>query len=403
MKQTKLVNNKVVRMLLLAVLALFALVSLYKGCCNAIELSQDFQWDAAKAFSMKMNPYIMSLHPGEGLDTKGLKEFYDLFEAANAPQKMEANQFPSLLMLLLPFTVFDPLAARYLWLACNLLFTAGIILLLRKTFLSKLDNYYFVVLMLLMLAGTPYRNQLGVGQHTLFSFFFFLLAVYLGEKEGYIPKILEVICLTICCFKYTLTAPLLLYYIYRKRIAPVAATAVIHVGLTAVSAMWLNASFTDMIAEPLKVAGKLASEGGLDFGALFSGSAFAFVLAGLVGIGLLIVCIMLPKGNDGLVISLLILWSLIMTYHRTYDFFVLAACAGMFTDDYQTEKSQNMGIMFYEVLLVLVFFVLRVFSENTASRIAIGTIYYAFTILVSIMAIEIIQKNKKQDIGVTNE
>lgn len=403
MEQSKLVNNKAVRIFLLAVLALLSLVSLYKGCCNAIELSQDFQWDAAKAFSMKLNPYIMSLHPGEGLDTKGLKEFYDLFEAANAPQKMEANQFPSLLMLLLPFTFFNPLTARYLWLACNVLFTAGIVFLLKKTFLAKLDNYYFALLMLLMVAGTPYRNQLGVGQHTLFSFFFFLLAVYLGEKDGCLPRIFEVICLTICCFKYTLTAPLFLYYIYKKRIIPIAATAVIHVGLTAVSAMWLNASFTDMIAEPLKVAGKLASEGGLDFGALFSGNAFAFVLAGLIGIGLLTVCFMLPKGNDGLVISLLILWSLIMTYHRTYDFFVLAACAGMFTDEHQTEKSQNMGIMFYEALLILVFFVLRVFSENTASRIAVGTIYYAFTILVSITAIEIIRNKEKSGIGVANE
>lgn len=365
-------ENKRLRMVILAVTALLALISVVQGCRNAVTFSQDFQWDAAKVFTLKINPYEESLEPSGVLNQYGYEEYF---------KQMEANQFPSLLMLLIPYTFLPPLAARYAWLASNLIFTAGIILLLKKTFLKRVEQDVFTLLMLLMLAGTPYRNQLGVGQHTLFAFFFFLLSVYFSEKEN--GRLRMVLSLVVCYFKYTLTVPLALYFIYKRRFKEIAASVLIHVGLTFVASWWLDATFFDMLLEPLKVSSALTSEGGLDFGALFLGSEISFVLAGIIMLLLFCMMLLFPKENDGIVIGILVLWSLIVTYHRTYDFFVLVLVAALF---YEKEQAQLVKTV-YVVVLLAVFFVLRIFGESTGSKICVGTLYYLFTIGITVLGL----------------
>ncbi len=192
-------------------LGAMATLSLVQGCRNGVHYSQDFQWDAAKALTMKVNPYIESIEPTGILSPYGYEEYFS---------QMEANQFPSLLWLLFPFTLLPPIGARYVWLIVNLLLTGGIGILLKNTYFKKVDNKIYFLFFLLMLAGTPWRNQIGVGQHTVFSFFFFLLAVWFAEKNGEKKSILlflgGVVSLTFCFFKYTLTAPLALYFLYKK-------------------------------------------------------------------------------------------------------------------------------------------------------------------------------------------
>ncbi|MFT3982528.1 MAG: glycosyltransferase 87 family protein [Lachnospiraceae bacterium] len=373
-------ENKKLRMAVLAVTALLAVISVVQGCRNAAAFSQDFQWDAAKVFTLKINPYRESLSPSGILDRYGYEEYF---------KQMEANQFPSLLMLLIPYTLLPPLAARYAWLASNLLFTAGIIWLLKKTFLKGMGQEAFTLLMLLMLAGTPYRNQLGVGQHTLFAFFFFLLAVYFSEKEnGEFPMVLS---LVICYFKYTLTVPLALYFVYKRRVKELAISVFIHVGLTFAAAWWLDATFFDMLLEPLKVSSALAAQGGLDFGALFSGSDVSLVLAGIVMLLLFSMMLLFSQGNDGLAVGILTLWSMIVTYHRTYDFFVLVLVAALF---YEKERSAYIKAV-YAVVLLAVFFVLRIFSESAGSKICVGTLYYLFTIGITVLGLVTIFKESK--------
>lgn len=373
-------ENRKIRNVLLFAAALLALISVIQGCRNAAAFSQDFQWDAAKVFTLKINPYEESLHPSGVLEQYGYEEYF---------KQMEANQFPSLLMLLIPYTFLQPLTARFVWLASNLLFTAGIIWLLRKTFLKAADKDVFTLLMLLMLAGTPYRNQLGVGQHTLFAFFFFLLAVYFSEKEK--RQFLTVLSLVICYFKYTLTVPLVLYFVYKKKWKELTASVLVHIGLTGVAAWWLDAGFLDMVRMPLQVSSALAAEGGLDFGALLSGSPVSFVFAVLVMLLLFALMLLMPKGNDALVISMLTLWSLIVTYHRTYDFFVIVIVTALF---YEKEQKTYMKAA-YAVTLLAVFFVLRLFSESVGSKICVGTLYYLFTTAVTAIGILTVIKNKK--------
>ncbi|MCR5508371.1 MAG: DUF2029 domain-containing protein [Lachnospiraceae bacterium] len=395
---TRLWNRKAVRYAILIILSAMAALSLVQGIRNAAAFSQDFQWDAARALVLGADPYEESMHPGTYPAVSAFKEYC---------LQMEANQFPSLLMLLIPYTFLPPLIARYAWIVSNLIFTVGIVILLRATFLKRADRDLFAAFMLLMIAGTPYRNQLGVGQHTLFSFFFFLLGVWFLEREDRKVSFAgAVLALFICYFKYTLTVPLAIYFIYKKRYPEIVISALMHVILTGVAAWWLNDSFINMIIKPLKVSGALAAEGGLDFGALLNGSPAAYVLALIVMAGLFAMAVLPVKGGgreekdaDGRFISVLILWSLILTYHRTYDFFVIVTVLAFFLDKDGTvtgsggkdedKKGRIKRYLWpgYLLVLIAVFFVLRVFSESVPSKIAVGTIYYLFTAAVTAAAI----------------
>ncbi|MGN0253736.1 MAG: glycosyltransferase family 87 protein [Lachnospiraceae bacterium] len=394
----KLSQNKYFKNALLLILILLAAVSLFQGVRNAIHDSQDFQWDAMKVFSHRINPYDESanMNPSGILEQYGYDKYY---------LQMEANQFPSLLMILLVFAPLQPLTARYVWIVLNLLFTALIVFLLKKTLLKDMDNYSFCMLSLLMIAGTPYRNQLGVGQHTLFAFCFFLIALYFSEYSEKRNAFIVTIALFICYFKYTLTVPLVLYFIYKKRYKEIIVSVLMHGVLTLVGAWWLNDSIMNMILKPLLVSSKLAAEGGLDISALFSGSVIAYILAFVIMLALFISAFRMNPKYERTYMSCLILWSLIITYHRTYDFFVMITVYAMFlelealSENSQCIMSEN-GInylkIFYFITMISVFFVLRVFMESLSSRIFVGILYYILTIAVSIIVGRVRYYGKKE-------
>ncbi|MBQ6575933.1 MAG: DUF2029 domain-containing protein [Lachnospiraceae bacterium] len=396
-------DNKALRAAVLVMLAALALVSVIKGLQNAAEFSQDFQWDAAKALTMRLDPYELSLEPSRTAGIEPLDRFYRMFTDRGLKQKMEANQFPSLLMLLAPMTVFSPQAAKIVWAVLNIGFTAGIVWLLGKTFFEHSDRTDFAAVMLLMIAGTPYRNQLGVGQHTLFAFFFFMLAVFIdrhsGDRAGLMRSAGITLCLAVSYFKYTLTAPLALYFLFRKRYREFAASVMIHVILTAFAALWLGKSFIYLITAPLKVASVLASEGGIDLGVFLPQGLYA-AAAVIIAALLLYLALKMPEDAANLLFSILILWSLVITYHRTYDFFVFSAAAAMFVrqcpGDIQDDKSGRRDcIMFiwYALLMFMLCFLLRIFDENAASKLIVGITYYLFTIAATIKGVRSIRKS----------
>lgn len=393
----KLFEHKIIRITIIVILAVMAAVSVYQGIRNALVFSQDFQWDAAKSLFLRVDPYDVSMGKTDAL-SQDLQAFYDYYDSIDAPQRMEANQFPSLLMLLFPYTFLAQDTARIAWLITNLLCTVGIIVLLRKTFLRETDRFVFYVLVLLMLAGTPYRNQLGVGQHTLFSLFFFLLAVWLLEKKG--GSIPAILCLAVSYFKYTLTGVLAIYLIYKKKWKELFCSVGIHIVLTGIAAISLQESFANMLIKPLKVSSALISEGGLDFGTLIGGS-IAFIPAFLVMAGLLVLALKADTNGDGMLIAVLLLWSLIILYHRTYDFFTLVLVAGAFAGNDQWKlkgtPEGKVTVFFYGLVLFMVFFVLRLFNEADWIRIVTGTVYYGYTIWMTILFIRYYLRNKEYD------
>lgn len=404
---SRLYSSRIIRTAVFAVLVLAAVVSVFQGVRNAFAVSQDFQWDAAKALCSGLDPYELSIYPERALEDPDLARFYAMFTDQGLKQKMEANQFPSLLLLLAPMTLFPPETAKIVWCILNLVFTAGIALLLRRTFFEDVPGYGFAAAVLITLAGTPYRNQIGVGQHTLFAFFFFMIAVWTDKKKPLPPvadSVLIALALFISFFKYTLTAPLALYFLHRKRYRELAAAAAGHVILTGVCALYMGKSFVYMIKAPLEVASRLVSEGGIDLGVLFGGFkgyAAAFVIIAV----LTVIIYRLPEGYEKAVMAVLILWSLVLTYHRTYDFFVLSAVAMVFSKKDGMRYNRYFGryiAVWYAVLVLLVYFVLRIFDENAVSKICTAIVYYAFTLYVTYALICTARSSKEQTAGAGN-
>ncbi|SKB76876.1 Protein of unknown function [Lachnospiraceae bacterium] len=384
-------KKKVICIAIYAFLALMTVLSVVQGVRNALHFSQDFQWDAAKALAMKIDPYTESLSPTGALERDGIREFYEAFEAIDAPQKMEANQFPSLLFELFPLTVLPYGTAKVLWLIMNLLWTVLIILLLRKTFLKNTDTDLFRMLSLLMVAGTPWRNQIGVGQHTLFSFAFFLLAVWISEKDGKesgaVNIILSGICLSVSYFKYTLTAPIALYFIYKRKWKEFIISVIPHIVGTFMASVWLHEPFMDMIIKPLKVSAALTGEGSIDVGALTGGASWSVLITLALMIILLGAVFAVPEGMDGEVFSLLLLVSLVMTYHRSYDYFVLnAAAAGVLalrklaSEGIEKALSDRL-VLLYGVVLFWFGFGMRVLSENDKALMIASVLYYGYLVI----------------------
>ncbi len=382
---------------LYVLMALLAVVSVYEGICNALEMSQDFQYDAACALINGYDPYDLSLNFSKDRipDIEGLKQFYGYFEGMGTPQKMEANQFPSLLYILTPYALMPYIPARILWLITNLLCTGVIIGLLRNTFMSRVDERLYPVFMMLMLAGTPWRNQLGVGQHTLFAVACFILAVTVAEngreEKSAAGTAAAGLLLSLSYLKYTVTAPLALYFIYRRRWKEFVISLVPHAVLTGVAAFILKEPYTDMLTKPLAVASALTGEGSIDVGVLTGGAAWSTGITAAVMLFILALALMMPEGNDELFISTAALLSLVMTYHRTYDYFIMIIVFGYFATG-RMRAAQTV----YLITTFAIFFVLRIYNESVISLTVSGALYYACVIAFVVISAEKVIKNRRE-------
>jgi len=378
-------------------MALLAVVSVYEGICNALEMSQDFQYDAACALINGYDPYDLSLDFSKDRipDIEGLKQFYGYFEGMGTPQKMEANQFPSLLYILTPYALMPYIPARILWLVTNLLCTGVIIGLLRNTFMSRVDERLYPVFMMLMLAGTPWRNQLGVGQHTLFAVACFVLAVAVAEngreEKSAAGTVAAGLLLSLSYLKYTVTAPLAIYFIYKRRWKEFVISLVPHALLTGVAAFILKEPYTDMLTKPLAVASALTGEGSIDVGVLTGGAAWSTGITAAVMLFILALALMMPEGNDELFISTAALLSLVMTYHRTYDYFIMIIVFGYFATG-RMRAAQTV----YLITTFAIFFVLRIYNESVISLTVSGALYYACVIAFAVISAEKVIKNRRE-------
>lgn len=410
----KITKDKRFWAVLYTLMALLAVVSVYEGIKNGIVWSQDFQYDATTALTRGYDPYDLSVDFDEKAlpDIGYLKGFYEYYDGLGTPQRMEANQFPSLLYILTPFTLLPYSAARILWVTTNLIATSVIIWLLKKTFMAGVNDRLYPVFVMLMLMGTPWRNQIGVGQHTLFAFAFFLAAVWVagmaesmegagdasddapGDSRGShaavragskaLPyTIASGLLLSLCYLKYTVTAPLAIWFIYRKRYKEFAISLVPHVILTGVAAATLKSSYIDMLTKPLKVASALAGEGSIDIGAIFGGAGIGYLFTIIIMIFILAMALTLPEGEDELFISLAALLALVMTYHRTYDFFIMIIVFGYFA----TGRMKVAEIIYFITTLAF-FFALRIFHESVTSLTVAGALYYACAISFAVVAAE---------------
>lgn len=287
-----MIKNKKITIILLLVIGTMALVSLAQGVRNASVYSFDFQWDASRILLNGENPYQIFIN--------GIKAETD---AEVGIGRMTPNQFPSCLMLLWPFALFNFAAAKYL---C------------------------------LLIIGTPWRNGLGIGQHALFSITFFMLSIMFSNRK---KTIVSGIFLAVSLFKYTFTLFLLPYYIYKKRYREILIAGGIHVVMTIVAAIWLGESPVTLIKQSLIVSARLETSGFIDFFAVSSilninSDIYIYTFSALLFCFIIFIAYRKSKlsflhntDKDLVFLCSLSLLSLIMVYHRSYDHIILIILA----------------------------------------------------------------------------
>lgn len=298
----------------------------------------DFQWDPAKVLVLGDNPYVYSLEnrpvPYEGFVSK---------------QIGAANQLPSCLLLLAPWTMFPQLLANQIWDCCNLLFTAVFLLFLYKAFFENKpfgNSFYWIVFILI--AGSPLRILIGVGQHLMFSLAFFMPAYYYAEKKRFA---LSGVLLALSGFKYTTVAPLAFIFISRRWWRPIIVAAAIHIAATIGCGLYLSESPITLIRQSFQVSSALTACGNADIASLMASCGSADVKlwanAGYVVYGALLFALAFARRHDDtLLLSIFAVVSNVMFYHRAYDFVVLIFPCVYLMENWKRRDIVTQGIKF---------------------------------------------------------
>jgi hypothetical protein len=294
-------------------LLLLGMLSTLQGVRNSLRAdgSQDYQWTPSQMLLEGKNPYFLYREFLEGR----LPTFP--FYPAQVP-----NYPASSLMLLWPVTFMDLETSKMLWAGLNVAFAIGIVAVLGRLF--NVSVLVCLLLLGLLMMGTPVRNTIGNGQHGLYSLFFFLLALLLQDKGA--PRTASV-CLALSWLKFTITWPLTILFL-RPAYRPALLGAIaIHVFLTLFLGFWTGTSPLALLTGPLGVSETGTVIHMFDFIALFhyvgvSTRAPAFLL-GAVLFGLAIVVIRKTQMHMLAQLAWLSLVCATWTHHSALDYFFL--------------------------------------------------------------------------------
>ncbi len=296
----------------LSVLLVLAVVSLAVGLRNGIVNHVDFQWMPAKIMLGGENPYVYSLN--------------------HLPwrtwMQIDANQIPSCLLLLAPWTLMDYPLANAVWAFCNIVFTGMFLFFVYKVFFADASvavRNGFVWIMLLLLCGTPLRVTIGNGQHVMFSLAFFMSALFC-ELQG--RHVLSGVLMALCFFKYTTVAPMLLVFVMLRAWKPIVVGAGLHIAATLGLSLYLHESPVTLVLQSLKVGSMLTGAGDADplsllaFCDVSNHADFALPCYAFYGL-LAFVVVWIGKKDVVLKLAMLAVVANVMFYHRIYDFVTL--------------------------------------------------------------------------------
>lgn len=355
----------------------FAAVSIVVGVKNGWR-EFDFQWDPAKLLMMGDNPYLYSL------EHKAIP--YDGFMEAH----IDANQVPSCLLLLAPFTFLPQLLANQVWDICNLLFSVVFLVYFYKTFFEgQRCARLFPWIAMLLFAGTPWRVLIGNGQHLMFSFAFFFAAYYYSEKGR--PRLAGVL-LALSAFKYTTIAPMALIFVACRKWKPVLIAALLHLVATLGCGWWLGTSPLELVLQSFQVSATLTAEGMADIASLVSalnwGNPKIWANIGYLAFGLTSVLLIgLKKGSPLLKLAIFSIIANVMFYHRIYDFItILVPLAYVMTDE-AGRGYCNRAVRYLTIAnIVWIFFLSRLLRLPSLSEVAIYAVLQHGLLLTLISA-----------------
>lgn len=367
--------------------------------------SMDFQWDSALLLRERINPYDVST--GNLLFNSPFEYIYG---------GIESNQFPSLLIFLIPFTYFSPDVANILWCVIKLILTfvafvslrnmCGVWLLedrenggINQVKWSCIRNCAVIrgggwILLLILINSSPWINEMYIGQHAIFSCACLVLSMYFIENPPFKKEIVNIcisgILLSFSYFKYTLTGLFVFFYIYQKWYKPLAVSIAIQIILQIFMGWWLRISFLDTFIQPLRVSTCLSDSGFCDLSAWLGNRSVLLVLLILGSTLWLLYRNCGRKKNRYRCMCLLLLTSLIVVYHRRYDYFVCLFPAFYYYLEVKNAliEKRYKKCLFYILELILFWFIL--YDDMLLKHIGIeflgegGTPSLLYTVICSI-------------------
>lgn len=311
--QDKTISLKHKSNILLVILAILAIISISRGFQNAVREngSGDFQWQPAKALLERDSPFINYL---KYLDGQIKQKPYFLAQTPNYPITGY--------VLLWPYALFNWNIAKLLWAISNILFTTILLWGLFKLFPLK-NKEYFILCSSLFFISLPFRNLIGNGQHGLFSLAFFMLALISMNRNA----LLSGLFLSMSWFKFTLTFPLSLFFIYKRQFRPLIYAVLIQLCLLIIITGWTGIFTLELVKQNIIAMLHLSNSGNFDLINLITKiglpGSIGFMLILILVIGTIFRMYRISQGNDLKILSFLSLLSFAIFFHRWYDFVVL--------------------------------------------------------------------------------
>ena len=298
--------------LLFALCALTAAHLLADAYAVAQVDSQDNNWGAARTLLHGLDPYKLYL--------RCVPCAKPAFYPPVAPMYPASG-----LVMLWPLAALTWPVAKAAWASINILLGAGLVASLCRLFLPDGGWWVFAWTLVAFIAGTPFLNNLGNGQHAVFALAFFPSAIW-AERRGR-TKLASAL-LAVSWFKYSLTFPLSLFFVIRGRFALLLGAATIHVFLTVFAAAWTGTDPLSLLLEPLRVIQGVGSVGHLELFGLATRLGLTSKLPPLVAAFALTAAVLAAiwrgRPDDDLqLLSLLALFAYAVVYHYPYDLVIL--------------------------------------------------------------------------------
>ena len=178
--------------LVILVLSIFAATSVVQGIANALQYSRDFQWSPIVLLWQGMNPYVEVL-------------------SGNFSIHLILDQSPGYLhamyVFLGPFALLDWSSAKIVWAVLNVFAALGVCYFLALRY--RLSRIAGIVMTLIFLCSTPFRNSLGNGQVSIFILLCFA-SLYLHRP---LPRSLLA---GLVYIKYSFAPPVALYLLFKR-------------------------------------------------------------------------------------------------------------------------------------------------------------------------------------------
>lgn len=310
--------------IVLSILTFLALISVFRGVQNAVRegRSGDFQWQPVKTLLEKRSPFTDYLKYLKG---ESKEKPFILVQTPNYP--ITGYVF------LLPYGMLNWKTAKWAWALSNLIFSYILLRGLFDLFPLK-TNRDIILCVSLFFISLPYRNLIGNGQHGLFSLAFFMLALIFVNRNA----LLSGIFLSISWFKFTLTLPLSMFFIYKKQFKPLLYALMIQFGLLVMVSVWTGINPWDLVKQNIEAMLHLANSGRFDLMNVVTRTglpgSIGFTLVLFLVIGIIFRMHSMPHGSDLKILSFLSLLSFAIFFHHWYDFVVLIfPFVGLFVEE----------------------------------------------------------------------